>query len=233
MILRVFAAALGGLLLSFGFSTAPAQAQEWAQEVQIITTVGYGEPLHVFVDSLSNSLNRHPDTQVKRTAQDEAPVAFADLRDELLDDGIDLNSATHAFIRYRFELTTGAEIVETIEAMTFIFRGREDRSDLPILHLDTRDPVVNNLIRHRGVPSPVNLKAVRTFRDMLAFPYLNTRQETAMVEIAGRAVREDNPRQQKILTDFLTDQMTLGRGSYVLGMPRPTVAQVAVTPATQ
>jgi hypothetical protein len=68
---------------------------------------------------------------------------------------------------------------------------------------------------------------------MLAFPYLNTRQETAMVEIAGRAVREDNPRQQKILTDFLTDQMTLGRGSYVLGMPRPTVAQVAVTPATQ
>jgi hypothetical protein len=230
MISRLFPALLGGLLLSFGLLAPSVHAQEWAQEVQIITTVGYGEDLHVFVDSLSDALGRNPDVQVKREPQDEATVSFAELREELLRDGVDLNSATHAFIRYRFELETGSEIVETIEELYFIFRGREDRSDLPILYVDTQEPVVNNLIRRSGVPSPVNLKAIRTFRDMLAFPYLNARQETAMVEISGRAVREDNPQEQKLLTDFLTDQMTLGRGSYVLEMPRATVARVASTP---
>lgn len=231
MTLRTLTAVVGSLLLLLSVSPSLVQAQEWAQEVQIITTVGYGEPLHVFVDSLSDALSRNPDAQVKRSPRADAPVSFADLQDELLAEGLDLNSVSHAFIRYRFELGTGSEIIETIEDMYFIFRAREDRSDLPILYVSTREPVVNALIRNSGIPSPVNMKAVQPFRNMLAFPYLNTRQETAMVEVAGRAVREENPQQQQLLTDFLTDRMTLGMGSYVLEMPRPSVAQVAATPA--
>lgn len=230
MILRTFPALFGGLLLLL--SPTSVQAQEWAQEIQIITTVGYEEPLHVFVDSLSNALAQSPDTQVKRTPEDEASMSFTELRAELLNDGLDLNSATHAFIRYRFELVAGSEIFETIEALYFIFRGREDRSDIPILYVDTREPVVNNLIRESGVPSPVNMMSIKTFREMLAFPHLQSRQETAMVEIAGRAIREDNSYEEHILTDFLTDRMTLGDGLYVLDMPRTaSVAQVAASPS--
>jgi len=232
MTYRTRIAIIGSLLLLCSYAIPSAQAQEWAQEVQIITTVGYGEPLHILVDSLSNVLARNPETQVQRTPQDDAPVSYSDLRDELLSEGVDLNSASHAFIRYRFDLVNGSEIVETIDEMYFIYRGREDRSDLPILHVDTRMPVVNDLIRNKGVPSLTNMKAVRSFREMLAFPYLNRRQETAMVEIAGRAVREDKPRQESLLTEFLTNRMTLGGGSYVLDMPRATGAQVAASPET-
>jgi hypothetical protein len=227
---RPLSALAGSLLLLWSLSVAPVQAQEWAQEVQIITTVGYNEPLHVFVDSLNDVLSRHPETPVRRTPDADVTVPFRDLRDELLDDGLDLNSASHAFIRYRFELVSGSEIVETIEDIYLIYRGREDRSDLPILHVSTQEPEVNALIRNRGIASPVNLKAVKTFRKMLAFPHLNVRQETAMVEIAGRAVREDPTDQEKVLTEFLMNRMTVGGGSYVLEMPRATVARVAASP---
>ena len=233
MTYRTRIAFIGSLLLLCSYAIPSAQAQEWAQEVQIITTVGYGEPLHILVDSLSDILARNPQLQVRRTPEDDAPVAYSDLRDELLNDGLDLSSASHAFIRYRFELVNGSEIVETIDEMYFIYRGREDRSDLPILHISTRMPVVNDLIRNKGVPRLTNLKAVRSFREMLAFPYLTRRQETAMVEIAGRAMREDNPRQEHLLTEFLINRMTLGGGSYVLDMPRATVAQVAASPTPE
>jgi len=230
MTFRMLPALFGGLLLLL--VPTSVHAQEWAQEIQIVTTVGYEEPLHVFVDSLSNALTQNPDTRVKHTPQDDAGVSFTELRAELLNNGLALNSATHAFIRYRFELTAGSEIVETIETMYFIFRGREDRSDIPILYVDTREPVVGTLIRKSGIPSPVNLKSVTTFREMLAFPQLHSRQETAMVEIAGRAVRDDNTEEERILTSFLTDQMISGSGSYVLDMPRlAPVAQVAASPA--
>jgi hypothetical protein len=231
MTLRTLTAVVGSLLLLSPVFPSLAHAQEWAQEIEIITTVGYGDPLHVFVDSLNDALSRNPDAQVKRFPRAETTVSFAELQNELLADGLDLNSVSHAFIRYRFELGPDSEIIETIEEMYFILRVREDRSDLSVLHVSTRDPVVNTLIRDKGIPSPVNMKAVQPFRNMLAFPYLNARQETAMVEIAGRAVRDETPQHQQFLIDFLTDRMMLGMGSYVLDMPRPSVAQVAATSA--
>lgn len=231
MTLHTPVALITGLLLLLTTAALPTHAQEWAQEIEIITTVRYEEPLHIFVDSLQNTLTQNPEVQVKRSRKDPTPVSFATLRDELHEDGIALTSATHAFIRYRFEMAATSGIVETIEEMYFIYRGREDRVDLPILYLNTREPVVSDLIQNKGVPSPVNLKAVTTFRKMLAFPHLNTSQETAMVEIAGRPVREDRPEQEQILTEFLMDRVTLGTKSYVLEMPRTTVARVAASPS--
>ncbi|HKL88018.1 MAG TPA: hypothetical protein VJ884_03360 [Salinibacter sp.] len=233
MIYSTRIAVIGSLLLLCSYFTTSVQAQEWAQEVQIITTVGYGEPLHIIVDSLNSVLTRNPQIQVQRTPTDDAPIAYSELQDELLNEGLDLNSASHAFISYRFELVNGSEIVETINEMYFIYRARVDRSDLPILYVNTRIPVVNNLIRNKGVPRLTNMKSMRSFREMLAFPYLTKRQETAMVEIAGRPIREDTPQQEQLLTDFLTDQMNLGGGSYVLSMPRTTVAQVAASPSPE
>lgn len=233
MIYSTRIAVIGSLLLLCSYFTTAVQAQEWAQEVQIITTVGYGEPLHIVVDSLSSVLSRNPQVQVQRTPTDDTPIAYSDLQDELLNEGLDLNSASHAFISYRFELVNGSEIVETINEMYFIYRGREDRSDLPILYVNTNMPVVNDLIRNKGVPRLTNMKSMRSFREMLAFPYLTQRQETAMVEIAGRPIREDTPHQEQLLTDFLTDRMTLGAGSYVLSMPRTTVARVAASPSSE
>lgn len=221
---RTFFSFVGSVLLIFGFATAPVQAQEWRQEVQLIALIGYQDPLHVFTDSLSNALARNPQVQVRRKPTDTVPMSFGELREELYADGVDLNSATHVFIRYQFNLQLGSAVIETIKDLYFIYRGNETRADLPLLHVSAREPVVNDLILHSGIPSLANMEVVNTFREMLAFPHLNNREETAMVEIAGRPLRADDSPHQRTLEEFLTEHMNIGGGSYVLSMPQPMMA---------
>ena len=227
MTYRTIAPVIGSLLLLLGFTTSPVQAQEWRQEVQLITTIGYEDPIHIFVDSLSNVLSRNPQVQVRREAQDAASMSFNKLQEELYDDGIDLHSATHLFIRYRFDFRLGSEIVETIEEMYFIYRGNESRADVPILHVSARKPIVNDLIRKSGIPSIANMEVVKTFREILAFPYLNKRDDSAMVEIAGRPLREVGSPEQRTLEEFLNKHMNIGGGSYVLNLPQPMTAEAS------
>jgi hypothetical protein len=224
MTYRVFATLTSSLLLLLGLSTSPAPAQNWGQEIQIVSAVGYGEPLQVFVDSLSAVLQRNPSIQVRRTAQDEATMSFATLREELFDDGVDLKSASHVFIRYQFNLERSSQVTETIEDLYFIYRGNEARADLPLLHVSAREPVVNDLLRNSGIPSPVNMRSTTAFRSMLAFPRLY-RQETAVVEIGGQPVRDETNQAEMVVTHFLTEQMNLGGGSYVLSLPRSMAAE--------
>lgn len=224
---RTFFSLVGSALLLLGLTIAPAQAQEWRQEIQLIALIGYQDPLHVFTDSLSNALARTPHVQVRREPTDTTPMSFADLREELYADGVDLNSATHVFIRYQFNLRLGSAVVETIKDLYFIYRGNEARADLPLLHVSAQEPVVNDLILHSGIPSLANMEVVNTFREMLAFPHLNNRDETAVVEIARRPLREIDSPQKRALEEFLTEHMNIGGGSYVLSMPQPMMADTS------
>jgi hypothetical protein len=207
----------GSLLLPLSLTPFSAHAQEWRQEIQLITTIGFGDPMHLFVDSLASALDRNPDRLVRRSVEDRAAIPYGELRDALYAEGVDLRSASHAFIRYRFELDElGVGIVETVEDIYFIFRLDESVSDLPILHVDTSDPVVSQLLLNRGVSSTLNMAAVTTFRQTMAFPIITDREKTAVVEIGRRPLRDEMTPEQRNLLTLLEKQMSFSPGGYVL-----------------
>lgn len=223
------------LLLSFllVLLALPSYAQEWQQEVQIITTIRPDEPTFVFLDSLDAIFARTPGVSLRRSPKDLEAFSYDELMDVLLEDGIDFNSASHAFIRYRFTLDNqGSKITESIEDIYFISRFDENYTDLPVLYINTQDPIVSDAIMKRGIPNIVNMMSITTFRELLAFPLLHTNQETAMVELAGRALRDDYQFQRETLMKFLEDHLNLGSGSYVLTTNYEQMLQTAPVDTT-
>lgn len=196
----------GTLFLVLVFASTPLHAQEWQQEVQIITSLENGDPVSVMLDSIVSVLDRNPDTRVRRSPQDSTATPFHALQDELYEDGIDPKSATHAFIRYRFDLRgEGNAMVETIKDIYFISRFNESYSDVPLLYVSTSDPAVNNMLISSGIPSEVNMKSFTAFRKMVAFPVINRRSESTVVEMGGRALRGDLTPQQRMVLEHLTE----------------------------
>ena len=219
--------------LFLGLLVVPTRAQEWQQEVQIITTVRPGEPIYVFLDSLSAVLDRTPDARLRRSAERIEGQSYDELRNALLDEGMDLTSASHAFIRYRFALNNqGTRLVESIEDIYFISRFDENYTDLPILYVSTQDPLVSDALMKRGIPNIVNLKSITTFRELLAFPFLHKQQETAMVEFGGRPLRDNFLPQRETLLEFLTNHTTLGSGAYDLTTRYEQTMQSALNTTT-
>ena len=207
----------GCLALLFVFCAVPLHAQEWRQELQVITTVPYESPTHIFLDSLATILTNTPDILVRRSPKDKDPVPFHTLQDELYDEGVDLRSASHVFLRYRFDLNQeNSGVLETIQDLYFIFRFDESESDLPILYIDTRNPLVSNLLLNRGIPSPVNMRSVTPFRQFLAFPVLYAQEEPAVVEMGRRALRDEMGPRRLALIEFLNEKMGFGPGAYAL-----------------
>lgn len=205
------------LLLAFSLSPAPTHAQQWEQEIQIITTIPYDDPLHVFLDSLASIFDRNPEVPVRRSVNDETPMPYRTLRDSLYADGVDLRSASHVLIRYQFNLAAQGEgIIETLEDLYFIFRLDESSEDLPILYLNAADPLVSSLLLNRGIPSTMNMKSQTPFRRYMAFPVLHGQDRTEVVELGRQALRDDMAPQQKHLVSLLNDQMGFGTGGYAL-----------------
>lgn len=217
MTYRILFSPAGLACLLFALLAVPAHAQEWEQEVQIVTTVRPGEATFVLLDSLDAIFERTPDVRLRRSADDLEALPYDEFSNALLKDGVDLNSASHAFIRYRFSLNNqGSEIVESIEDIYFISRFDENYTDLPLLYVSAQNPIVSDVLVNRGIPSIANMKSVTTFRELLAFPLIHKQQETVMVELAGRALRDDFVVQRESLLDFLNEHMTLGSGAYAL-----------------
>jgi len=213
----------GSLVLLLAGAPSSAQAQDWRQEIQIITTIPYGSPLHVFLDSMGTLLDQNPEMNVRRSPDDTSSMTASTLREALYEDGLDLTSASHAFIRYRFDLPgTGSGVIETIQDVYFIFRMDESRSDLPILHVNTRSPVVSRMLVEQGITSPVNMMSVTPFRQLLAFPVMNDRYDTAVVELGGQTVREGPGPQQASLLHLINEHMSVG--TYVLTTTRDKLA---------
>ena len=198
-------------------SVTSAPAQEWRQTVQVITSVRYDEPLGVFADSLSGFLAQHPTTPVRRTAQDSVAIPFRELQDQLYEDGLEVGSVTHTLVRYRFALDRQSQLVETIEDVYFIYRADESRTDLAILYLDFQNPALGTFIEKRGVPSPVNMASVTSFRRLLAFPSLRNDQEMVVTEIGREAMRSEGlTPQQRVIMQLLSGHSEMSLRSYVL-----------------
>jgi hypothetical protein len=227
---RIFSSILAGsLVLLLAIAPSPTQAQDWRQEVQIITTIPFDSPLHVFLDSVRTYLDDHPNVRVKQSPQDTSSMRARELREALYADGLDLTSATHAFIRYRFDLpASGSGVVETIQDLYFVFRLDESQSDRSILYLNTRDPMVNNLLQEKGIQSPVNMRSFTPFRKLLAFPVVNDRYETAVVEFGHQTVREEPGPEQASLLHLINDHMSVG--TYVLTTMREDKDLTLATP---
>jgi hypothetical protein len=172
--------------------------------------VSFGDPTHVLLDSLAAVLSDAPDLTIRR-APDAPITSYSELREALYADGVELQSASHAFLQYRFDLAEqGTGVVETLESITFILRVDESRADLPILHISTRTPVVSALLRQRGLSSPMNMKSITPFRTLMAYPYLTAHQETALVEFGGRTMRETLPPRQASILTLLEEHMITG-----------------------
>lgn len=198
-------------------ATVPLHAQEWKQEIQVITPIKNGEPLSILLDSLVSTLDRNPDILVRRASEDTTSIPYRTLQETLLAEGVDLRSASHALIRYRFDLAGhGVPMVETIEDFYFIFRFDESYADLPLLHLTTRDAVVNDVLVTRGIPSTVNMKSIRPFRRMVSFPILRRNQELAVVEVGGTPLRDGLTAEQRPIVNFLDEYVSGYAGVYKL-----------------
>lgn len=218
MTARLSTALVGGLLLFFSLAPGSVHAQDWGQTIQIFTPVEYDGALHVFLDSLHASLSRTPDAEVRRTAQDDAPTSFQDLQSLLYDEGLDLRSASHVFIRYRFEIKGGggSGLVESVEDMYFIYRGDEARTDVPILHVSSSEAAVNDVLVNRGIADGMNMKSISSFRELVAFLSLANHPDTYLVEMSGRAIRDDHGRQRANDLMVHLDKMYFGIGAYTL-----------------
>ncbi len=227
MTFRFLSLLTGALLLLLPLPIDTVQAQDWRQEVQLATPVEYDEPLQALTDSLSALFSRHPEVLVRREAQDSTLIPASQLREQLYEDGVGISSATHAFIRYRFELGRSSEVVETITDIYFIYRGSDSQMDIPVLYVDTRESAMNALLRARGIPSLMNMEAVTTFRDLLSFPNLKNHQETAVVEFAGRSLRGyTTTPEHLVFEEFLRERIGRGGGSYVLALPEPVATNI-------
>lgn len=211
-------------VLTLPLLSAPAAAQEWAQEVEVMTRIEVDGPVYTFLDTLSAALDQRPEVRLRRSEQDETAIPYADLREQLYEDGIDLLSATHAFVRYRFDIRERTRLVETVKDIYFILRVDEAESDIPIVYLRTRDPMISELLTHSGVASPVNMKAITPFRELLSFPILSRRSASAIVAFGGRPLRGDFEREHSMFMEFLREYTMGNGGSYVLHTADRTVA---------
>lgn len=205
---RVSLIVASSLFLMCSFAPLSTQAQDWAQEAEVIATIGYGTPLHIFLDSLSTSLDRSPDIRLRRSPQDPLTRPYATIRDGLYQEGVALRSASHVFVRYRFDLRDGGtRIVETIQDLHLIVRLDEMEADISILYLNLRSPLTQEVITTRGIHRGMNLKNLTTFRDLISFPNLTAQEGTAIIEMGRRQMSIEEGRQKKqLLMSFFGNQ---------------------------
>ena len=200
----LFRRALGAVALLLLLSTAaqPAQAQQWAQEIEIVTSVESEQPTRVFLDSLVTAVQERDTLRVRREAGGEEMTLKA-LQNTLIEDGIGLFSANRAFIEYRFEIRDN-RFVEIIQNVHFIFRPPSSgETDVPLLYADASHPVVQQVMTNQGVPNPENLEAISLFRDELSFASLSIDQGADIVAVAGSPIRgEFDQRRKAVLQRF-------------------------------
>lgn len=192
--------------LLFGLTSAPpeAQAQQYEQNVRVVTEVKEG-PTRAFLDSLTTRMRQRDTMKVQRSPEAGDSMTVAALRDTLLDEGVGLTSANRLFIEYQW-VTQDNELIETIQSFHFVFRPAGERSrDVPIMYVDAGHPLVRTLLRTSGIPFETNLQSVQYFIDVLSFPSLALEQNATVVRIGGRTLRDGYDRRRRALLSRLTE----------------------------
>lgn len=183
---------LVAVLLLAGLLIVPqhAKGQLWLQTSRIITPAGDG-PMRVLVDSLVAVMERK-NVQVKRSPDAEQTFTIRELENTLIEEaGIGLSSGINqAFIDYRFTIENEGGFQQNVASIHFVFRLGPAQSDVPILHLNARQPWVKNFLRSKGTSLSTNEAALILFRHHLGFVHLGRLESTQIVEIGGETIRD-------------------------------------------
>lgn len=177
-----------GLLLAAGTSR-PAQAQAaWRQTVQVVAPVEIEEVTGILLDTLATAIEQ-ADTPVQK--EPDAPVTtFGALQRDLEQDGLDVTSATHVFITYRFHSTSAGTRYKILD-LYFIFRPPgADETDIPVLYVDLTDPeMYERLLVEGGTTLPYNEAAFLQFREQMSFHSL--RDDVRVVQVGEHIIRDE------------------------------------------
>lgn len=178
------------LVAAWTFAGSPAEAQRWSQRAQVITPIERDQPVYLFLDSLVHKMETSEGVFVRRSPSDRDLVPLATLQKDLLDDGLGLLSASHAFIQYDFSIVND-QFIETVERISFIYRsGFAEDEDVALFTVTTNDPIVASVLEEKGLPISTNLRSIRPFAEMLSFPRLIRGGNTTVVRVNGETVRE-------------------------------------------
>jgi hypothetical protein len=179
----------GIVLLAFAcLAPQSASGQLWLQTARVVTPVEQG-PVRVMLDSLVSVMERR-DIEGRRSP--EAPeMTVAELRNELIDEEqIGLSGANHAFIDYRFSIGSGTPFQQQVSKIHFVFRPGPNQADVPVLYLDMQLPWVDQFLHNKGTSLSTNEPVLIPFQQHLGFAQIARPDETQIVELAGRPVRE-------------------------------------------
>lgn len=193
---------LACILALLAVSAPDAQAQRWLQTTQLITPIQSDGPTRALLDTLVQVLERKDGVEVKRTPDGSESFSLSGLRDKLINEaGIGLNSASHIFIDYKFEIENrGFE--ESIEAFQFVYRAGEGQEDIQMMYIDATKPWVESVLKNKGTALRTNQAALKTFSDQLAFARMQ--ENGKIVEISGQTVREGFEAKKRNLVQKIT-----------------------------
>jgi hypothetical protein len=142
------------------------------------------------LDSLTSVLERRG-IEVRRSPGQDTTMTVTALRNQLIEkEGIGISSANHAFIDYRFSIESGRSFQQRVAHLHFVFRPGPSQADISVLSLDAQAPWMQEFLREKGLTLPTNEAAFIPFRRHLGFAQVARPDETQVVEIGGRTVRE-------------------------------------------
>lgn len=108
----LFDGVITGLLGVLGVRVAPAQI--WDQTARIATTIPFGGPMEVLLDTLVYRLERREGATVQRHPDWPKRRSITAIRDTLVDEySIGLITANTLFIDYRFTVRTSGQLERT------------------------------------------------------------------------------------------------------------------------
>lgn len=167
----------------------PAHGQLWLQTARVVTPVEQG-PLRVMLDSLTSVMERRG-VEVRRAPDQDTTMTVTALQNRLIEEeGIGINSANFAFVDYRFSIESGRSFQQRVAHLHFVFRPGPTQADISVLSLDARAPWMQEFLREKGLTLPTNEAAFIPFGRHLGFAQIARPDETQIVEIGGRTVRE-------------------------------------------
>jgi len=189
-------------------SALPAEAQRWNQRVQVVKTVEEDGPVYALLDSLITEFDAAGESNVmiRRAPNDKSLRSVADIREDLLDDGLGLVSATHVYIQYEFAIVAD-DFVETIEELQFIYRPpNAEMEDISLFTAKTSNPHVHHVLMKSGLPHEENLNTVSTFASILSFPRI-ARTDVRVVRLNNETLREGYSERREALTADMFDMV--------------------------
>jgi hypothetical protein len=167
----------------------PAHGQLWLQTARVVTPVEQG-PLRVMLDSLTSVMERRG-VEVRRAPDQDSTMTVTALQNQLIEEeGIGINSANHAFVDYRFSIESGQSFRQRVSHLHFVFRPGPTQADISVLSLNAQAPWMQEFLREKGLTLPTNEAAFIPFQRHLGFAQIARPDETQIVEIGGRTVRE-------------------------------------------